>query len=135
MQDFVKVVMNDFTKIDNAPFLDLDLILSVKLESCCVNEAHISDVVLAIDRANHKLCFPEFLIIWNFEMTGFTFTDFEDADVSINDNLEIFELLCVNLFKLELKFVFWNLRSLNWKLFPLKVAMLKLTNFHNCHFS
>ena len=49
MQDLVKMVVNDFTKVHNTSLLDLNLVLGIKLESCGVNEAHISDVVLPVD--------------------------------------------------------------------------------------
>ena len=108
MDDFVEVVVNNFSKIHDRSFLDLNFAFGVELNSGVMNEAHISKVELSFNRTNHKLCFPKLLVIWNMEMRCFTFTNFVDSSISFNFDFDIFQLFGVDLLELELKTLFWN---------------------------
>jgi len=108
MDDFVEVVVNNFSKIHDRSFLDLNFAFGVELNSGVMNEAHISKEELSFNRTNHKLCFPKLLVIWNMEMRCFTFTNFVDSSISFNFDFDIFQLFGVYLLELELKTLFWN---------------------------
>jgi len=101
VNSLVEVVMDNFTKINQAALLDLNFAFGVKLDSGVVNEAHISKIELTFNRTNHKLCFPKFLVIWNMEMRCFTFSNFVNSSISFNFDLDIFQFFGVNLFKLK----------------------------------
>lgn len=74
-----------------------------------MDESEIPNVVLAIDRANHKLCLPEFFVIWDMIMTGFTFTNFKNGSVTVEQYFNIFEFLGVNLLEFENEAFIWNI--------------------------
>ena len=58
MNDLVEVIVNDFSEVYKASFLNLDLALSVKFESRSMNESQVANVILPIYRAYHELIFP-----------------------------------------------------------------------------
>lgn len=101
VNSLVEVVMDNFTKINQAALLDLNFAFGVKLQSGGVDKAQISDIVTAIHGANHELRLPELLIIWHVIVTGLSLTYFEDSSISVADNLDVLELFGVHLLKLE----------------------------------
>ena len=65
----------------------------------------ISDVIFAILAYNHKLGFPEFLVVRNLIVVGFTLTNFEHSLSAIDRNFEILEFFSVDAFKSHMKLV------------------------------
>ena len=53
MDCFVKVVVHNFAKINESPFLKLHLNSSIKFQPRGVHKANISDEVLPVDLADH----------------------------------------------------------------------------------
>ena len=68
MGQFIKVIMNDFSNVDNAALLDLSFRSQVKLDSGGVDISEISDVVLAIQDNNYELGIHQFLVVRNLVM-------------------------------------------------------------------
>jgi len=108
VNNFVEVIVNNFSKIDDGSFLNLNFAFGVELDSGVVNEAHISEIELSINRTNHKLCFPKLLVIWNMEVRGLTFANFVNGSVSFNFDFNILQLFGVDLLKLKSETLFWN---------------------------
>jgi len=95
MNYFIKMVMNDLTKINNGSFLDLNFTFVIQLDSSVVNETQVSEIKLSVDRNNHELCFPELLVIRNVVMTGFTLSNLIDSSISFNKDLNVLEFLSI----------------------------------------
>jgi len=104
----IEVIMDDLSKINNRPLLKLNFTLGIKFHSGGVNESHISDKEVSINRADHKLCFPEFLIIRDMIMSSFTFTNFVDGSVTLNIDLNVSEFLSVDLLKFKFEPLLWD---------------------------
>jgi len=102
MNRFVKVIVNYFSQINNAPFLNLHLCTLVQFNSGSMHKSEVSDVVLAIHADNHELSFPQFLIIGNLVVVCFSLSNFEDCSVSLEIDFNILKFLCVNTFEFEL---------------------------------
>jgi len=95
MNYFIKMVMNDLTKINNGSFLDLNFTFVIQLDSSVVNETQVSEIKLSVDRNNHELCFPKLLVIRNVVMTGFTLSNLIDSSISFNEDLNVLEFLSI----------------------------------------
>ena len=68
-------------------------------------------------------------------MTCLTLSDFEDTNISLEANFEIFELVSINLLELELQSLLWDTWGLHWKLLSLEITRGKPLYFLNGHFS
>ena len=97
---FIKVIMNDFSNVDNAALLDLSFRSQVKLDSGGVDISEISDVVLAIQDNNYELGIHQFLVVRNLEMVWLTFSNFENSSISLEGELYIFKLLGISCLEL-----------------------------------
>ena len=73
-----------------------------------MDESKISDVVLTSKRDDHELSLPELLVVWNLIMIGFTFTNFENSSVTLENDFNVLQLLGVNTLKLEHELLVWN---------------------------
>lgn len=111
MNCFVEVVVDDLAEVNQAAFVDLDFALGVELQSGGMNEAKISDEVLAVDRADHELRLPELLVVGDVVVARFAFTDLENGPVAVEENLDVLELLSVDLLELEDQPLRWNLQG------------------------
>lgn len=101
MNKLVKLVVYHLSKINNRPLLNLYFTLSIQLQSCCMDKAHISNVELTTNCNNHKLSFPELLIIRDVVVTSLAFTDFEDGSITFTFDLQALEFFGIGLVKLE----------------------------------
>jgi len=61
-----------------------------------VNDAKITDVVLAVLANNHELGLPQLLVVWDLVVVSLTLTNFVDALGAINADLKVFEFLGIN---------------------------------------
>lgn len=111
MNCFVEVVVDDLAEVNQAAFVDLDFALGVELQPGGMNEAKISDEVLAVDRADHELRLPELLVVGDVVVARFAFTDLENGPVAVEENLDVLELLSVDLLELEDQPLRWNLQG------------------------
>lgn len=100
MSDFVKVIVNDFSKINQHVLLDLNFSAFVNLYSRSMNNTQITDEVFSILSNNHKLWFPEFFVIWDLVVISITFSNFENSKVSIKSNCKIFYFFSVDSLKI-----------------------------------
>jgi hypothetical protein len=135
VNNFIKVIVNNFSKINNGPFLNLNFTFGVKLDSGVVNEAHISKIELTFNRTNHKLCFPKFLVIWNMEMRSFTFTNLVNSSISFNFDFNVFQLFGIDLFKLKNKFLLRNIFRFDLHQSSSQITLFILFNFFQFKFS
>lgn len=68
MGQFIKVIMNYLSNVDNATLLDLSLRSQVKLDSRGVDVAEISNIVLAIQDDYDELGIHQLLVVRNLVM-------------------------------------------------------------------
>jgi hypothetical protein len=110
--NFVKVVVDNFTKVNKHVLLNLNFSVLVNLDSGCVNNAQISNIILSVLANNHELRLPKLLVVWNLIVIGVTFSDFKDTRVTVEVNAKSFDFFSVDSLKLEVKFVgssfVWN---------------------------
>jgi len=81
---FVKVVMNNFAKINQSVLLDLNLSVHVNLDTRGVDNTEITDEVFAVLADNHELRLPQLLVVRDLVVVGLTFSNFEDTLSSID---------------------------------------------------
>jgi hypothetical protein len=101
MKQLINMVMNYLSKIKKRTLMDLELGLRVNLNSRSMDNTQISDIKLSINAKNHKLAFPELLIISDHIVIAISFSYLELSKVSIKFDFKIFELLCVNIAKFK----------------------------------
>lgn len=58
VRKLVNVIVYDLSQVDDGSFLELNLTFLIQLHASRMEESHVSDIVLSIDGANHKLCLP-----------------------------------------------------------------------------
>jgi len=92
----VKVVVDDLTQVDQGILLDLDVGILVNLYTRGVHNTEITDVVLAIFADNHELRLPELLVVGDLVVVGLAFTDLENTLSTVDGDLEILQLFCVD---------------------------------------
>ena len=95
-----------------------------------MDEAHISDIVLSVQGANHKLRLPEPLVVGDMVVGRFSFTDFINRLTTLKFNLNIFKLLCVDFFKLKNQLLIRHISVLEEDDFSLKVAVFDFANLY-----
>ena len=93
-----------------------------------MHEAHISQVELAIDAANHELRLPQLLVVRDVVVTGFTLSDLEDCSVSFDVDFDVFQFFSVDGLELKLQSLVWDghrfeVHVLSDKIAALEVAM------------
>ena len=74
--------MNNFSDINYTILLQLNRDTQINFKPRIMNEAEILNVILSINRENHKLGFKEFLVIGNLKVIAWIFTDFENSFIS-----------------------------------------------------
>lgn len=89
MSGFVEMVVNNFAKINECAFLNLNFDSCIQLKAGCMNESDISHIVVSIYLANHELSLPQFLVIGNMIVSSFSFTHFEESAVTIESNFDV----------------------------------------------
>jgi hypothetical protein len=94
--DFVEVVVDNLTKVDEHILLNLNFSVLVDLYSGSVNDTQITHKVLSVLAHNHELRFPEFLVVGDLVVIGVTFTDLEDTRAAIKSDAETLDLFGVN---------------------------------------
>jgi hypothetical protein len=70
-----------------------------------VDHAQITDEVFSVLADNHELGLPQFLVVGDLVVVGLTFTNFEDAEIAIKTDRQVFYLLCVYRLKVQMKLV------------------------------
>jgi len=95
----IKLIVNNFTEIDEHVLLELDLRVFVDLNATGVNDTHITDEVSSIFADNHELTFPQFFVVGDLVVVGFTFSDLEDTLVTFERELEVLELFGIHRFE------------------------------------
>ena len=78
-----------------------------------MNETHISDIVLSTNAEDHELSLPQLLVIWDMVVTGFTLSKLEESSVTVESDIQSFELLGISLIKAENQCLVWNLLTLD----------------------
>lgn len=99
VRGLVEMIVDDLAKINNATLLDLNFGTLIQLDSGSVNESEVTDVVLATLVDDHELRLPEFFIVGNLIVVGFTLTNFENSTIALKRNLDILQLCRVDTFK------------------------------------
>jgi len=105
MSNFIKVVVHNFTKVDESVLLDLHFSSLVDLDAGSVDDTQVTHVVFAVLANNHQLRFPKFLIVGDLVLICFTFSDFIKTIVAIERDAQVFDLFSVNSFKLQVQLV------------------------------
>ena len=109
---FVKVVVNNFSEVDQHILLNLNFRRFIDLYSRSVNNTKITDEISTILAHNHELGLPKFFVIWNLVVISITFSNFENSKVSIKRNLKILDFFGINSLEVQMKFVscglVWN---------------------------
>jgi hypothetical protein len=94
--NFVEVVVNDFSKIDQGILLNLNFSLLVDLDAGGVHDAKIANVVFSILADDHELALPQLLVVRNLIVVGLTLANLEDTLGAINSDAKSLELLSVD---------------------------------------
>ena len=79
MSDFIKVVVDNFTQVNEHILLDADFGVLVNLDAGGVHDTQITHVILAVLANDHQLRLPEFLVVRDLVVVRITFTDLEDT--------------------------------------------------------
>lgn len=96
---FVKMVVDNFSKINNTTFLYLNLSSFIKLDPGCMDEPQISYEILTFNIHNHKLSFPKLFVVRNLIVVCFTLSHFENSSVTFKNDFYIFKFFGVYTFK------------------------------------
>lgn len=96
-----------------------------------MHEPHISNVVLATNRTNHKLGLPQLLIVGNMVVACLTVSNLEDSVLTLKRNLDSLQLFSVNLLELQNEFLLGNVSRLHLVEVSGEVARVTLGNFDN----
>ena len=105
MRHLIEVIVNDFTQINEGILLDLDVGVHVDLYTRGVDDAKITDVVLAVLADDHELRLPELLVVGDLVVVGLALTDLEDTLGTVDGDLKIFQLLSVDSLEFHVKLV------------------------------
>lgn len=128
VDELVKVVVHNFAQVDHGSFLNLYLACSVKLQTGGVDEAHISDVVFAINAHDHELRLPKFLVVWNMVVTGFTLSQFEKSSISMELHVQAFQLLGISLIEAKHQSLVWDFLALDRNMLPAEIAVTEFAD-------
>ena len=105
MGHLIEVVVDDLTQINESVSLNLNRSIDINLYTRSVHNTQVSNVVFASLADNHELGFPQFLVVRDLIVVGFTFTDLEDTLSSIDRDLEVLEFLSIDCFECHVEFV------------------------------
>lgn len=64
-----------------------------------MNDAEISDEILSVFLDNHKLAFPELLVVGDLVVVGLTFSNLEDTLRAVDGDTKVLKLFSVNGFE------------------------------------
>ena len=64
---------------------------------------------------------PQLLVIWDVVVTGFTFSKLEESSVTIEPNIQSFELFGISLIETEDQCLVWNLFTLDWNVLSAEI--------------
>jgi hypothetical protein len=88
-----------------------------------VNDAEISDEILSVFLDNHKLAFPELLVVGDLVVVGLTFSNLEDTLRAVDGDTKVLKLFSVNGFEGHVELVLWSLVGQRLKDSALEVAL------------
>lgn len=100
MHDFVEVIVDDLSEIDNVVFMNLVQPIFLDLKSAIVEFSEISDVEATIFSDNRELGVVHLLLVGNSELIIIAFSNLNEHLTGVNFNSladKVFGVSCFNL--------------------------------------
>ena len=86
-----------------------------------MDHTQVTDEVFSVLALNHKLGLPQLFVVWDLVVVCLTFTNFEDAEVAVETDGQVFYLLSVYCLEVQMKLMSSGLVRGAVKRFSLKV--------------
>lgn len=80
-----------------------------------MHNSQIPDIVLVVFGDNHKLAFPEFLVIVDLVVVIVPFAHFEESQISIEVNNSIFQFFSIDISESQAQFLLISLSGEEFK--------------------